>query len=120
RRIIGALPLGHGCCMRGMAPGENEGYHPEARTTQTEFHMGKTQYYTATTLDGYIADEHHSLDWLMQLGDPEETSYPAFIADVGAIAMGASTYEWILKHLVATAENETGDTAWPYTQPVWV
>ena len=29
--------------------------------------MGKTQYYTATTLDGYIADENNSLDWLFQV-----------------------------------------------------
>ena len=26
--------------------------------------MSLTQYYTATTLDGFIADENHSLDWL--------------------------------------------------------
>ena len=26
--------------------------------------MSLTQFYTATTLDGYIADEAHSLEWL--------------------------------------------------------
>jgi hypothetical protein len=45
----------------------------------------KTQYYTATSLDGFIATEDHSLDWLFQLGDVNDTSYPAFIADVGAL-----------------------------------
>jgi dihydrofolate reductase len=29
--------------------------------------MAKTQYYTASTLDGYIADEHNSLDWLFEV-----------------------------------------------------
>ena len=26
--------------------------------------MSLTQYYTATTLDGFIADPNHSLEWL--------------------------------------------------------
>ncbi len=29
--------------------------------------MGTTQYYTATSVDGFIADEHNSLDWLFQV-----------------------------------------------------
>lgn len=78
----------------------------------------KTQYYTAASLDGFIATEDHSLQWLFQLGDVNETSYPEFIAQVGALAMGASTYEWMLRHLVAAAENP--QSAWPYRQPVWV
>jgi dihydrofolate reductase len=78
----------------------------------------KTQYYTATSLDGFIATEDHSLAWLFQLGDVAETSYPAFIAEVGALAMGASTYEWMLRHVVEPAADPR--TAWPYTQPAWV
>jgi dihydrofolate reductase len=78
----------------------------------------KTQYYTATSLDGYIATEDDSLDWLFALGDIQDTGYPAFIAGIGALAMGASTYEWILRHSEKIAE-ETG-SAWPYTQPAWV
>ena len=30
--------------------------------------MSLTQYYTATSLDGFIADERHSLDWLFTRG----------------------------------------------------
>ncbi len=78
----------------------------------------KTQYYTASSLDGFIATEDDSLDWLFPLGDINETGYPAFIADVGALAMGSATYEWMLRH-AQTVASETG-SAWPYDQPTWV
>lgn len=78
----------------------------------------KTQYYTATSLDGFIATQDDSLDWLFSLGSVKETSYPAFIADVGALAMGSATYEWMLRHGDQVAA-ETG-SAWPYSQPAWV
>jgi dihydrofolate reductase len=78
----------------------------------------KTQYYTASSLDGFIAGPGHSLDWLLQLGEGVETSYDGFIAQVGAIAMGSHTYEWLLRHL---AQSESaGAQAWPYRQPCWV
>jgi dihydrofolate reductase len=77
-----------------------------------------TQYYTATSLDGFIATVDHSLEWLFQLGDVEETSYPEFIRDVGALAMGASTYEWMLEHVIGKAEDPAA--AWPYEGPTWV
>ena len=44
--------------------------------------------------------EPHPIAWLFQLGDVNETSYPKFILEVGALAMGSSTYEWMLRHLV--------------------
>lgn len=78
----------------------------------------KTQYYTASSLDGFIATEDHSLEWLFPLADPEATSYPDFIAEVGALAMGASTYEWLLRHALKLGTPE--ETAWMYTQPAWV
>jgi dihydrofolate reductase len=78
----------------------------------------KTQYYTASSLDGFIADANHSLEWLFQLGDVAETSYPRFIRDVGALCMGSSTYEWMLRHAVGP-EAERPEP-WPYEQPAWV
>jgi dihydrofolate reductase len=78
----------------------------------------KTQYYTATSLDGFIATEDDSLEWLFPLGNLAESSYPAFIAEVGALAMGSTTYEWMLRH-ADTVAAETG-SAWPYTQPAWI
>ena len=62
--------------------------------------MGLTQYYTATTLDGFIADENHSLEWLFTRDQDRAgpLSYASVVADVGALAMGSTTYEWILDH----------------------
>ncbi len=78
----------------------------------------KTQYYTATSLDGFLATEDDSLDWLFPLGDINESSYPEFIAEVGALAMGSSTYEWMVRNADKVIA-EVG-SAWPYTQPAWV
>lgn len=82
--------------------------------------MGLTQYYTATSLDGFIADPEHSLDWLfIRERDPEgPLSYEGFIAEVGALAMGSTTYEWILRH--EFEGKEPAEWKWPYDIPGWV
>lgn len=77
-----------------------------------------TQYYTAVSLDGFIATADDSLEWLFQLGDIDETSYPQFIKDVGALAMGSATYEWMLRHVMRLDSAIPGE--WPYKQPTWV
>lgn len=78
----------------------------------------KTQYFAAASLDGFIATEDDSLDWLFPLGNINDTSYPSFIAEVGALALGANTYRWMVQNSEKVAD-ETGST-WPYTQPAWV
>ena len=52
--------------------------------------MVRTQYYTATTLDGFIADPDNSLDWLFTRAREEDgpLNYGEFIGEVGAMAMG--------------------------------
>jgi dihydrofolate reductase len=82
--------------------------------------VGVTQYYTATTLDGFIADPANSLDWLFsrRRDDDGLLSYGRFIAEVGAIAMGSTTYEWILDH--EFAGRELSEWKWPYDIPCWV
>ncbi|WP_246999328.1 dihydrofolate reductase family protein [Halosolutus gelatinilyticus] len=81
----------------------------------------KTQYYTATSIDGYLADDDNSLDWLFQFGAIEEIEgvkddYPQFIDQVGALAMGSTTYEWLVEHENLLENPET----WPYEVPAWV
>jgi dihydrofolate reductase len=79
-----------------------------------------TQYYTATSLDGYIADPHNSLDWLFtRKREPDgPLNYDEFIAAVGALAMGSTTYEWIVDHEFVGKAPE--DWKWPYDIPCWV
>ena len=78
----------------------------------------KTIYYTAASLDGYIADPGHSLDWLFQFEDEGDGGYPAFFDEVGAIVMGSSTYEWLLRnHVFADPDDPK---PWPHQQPTWV
>jgi dihydrofolate reductase len=79
-----------------------------------------TQYYTASSLDGFIADQNHSLTWLFSRDQDREgpLTYRDFIAWVGAIAMGATTYEWILDH--EFAGKDPAEWKWPYDVPCWV
>jgi dihydrofolate reductase len=78
----------------------------------------KTQYYTASSLDGFIATPDNSLDWLFQFGEGPTSDYDDFIAAVGALAMGSTTYEWLLAHHVRPGTDRA--LPWPYTQPTWV
>src|SRR4051812_22134946 len=78
--------------------------------------MARTTYYTAMTLDGFLADEHDSLDWLFVQDQDEHgpLSYEEFIKDIGALVMGATTYDWILANSIDKGE------AWVYDVPAWV
>jgi dihydrofolate reductase len=75
--------------------------------------MTRTVYYTATTLDGFVAGPGETLDWLLSRDtDPKgPLGYESFIAGVGAVAMGGRTYRWLRRH---------EDGGWPYQQPCWV
>jgi dihydrofolate reductase len=87
--------------------------------------MPRTRYYTATSLDGYIADAANSLEWLLTRKSDEDgqLNFPEFTAGVGAMAMGSTTYEWILDHEAAngaSADDATAGWAWPPKAPCWV
>jgi dihydrofolate reductase len=79
-----------------------------------------TQYYTATTLDGFIADADNSLDWLFTRKRESDgpLNYGEFIAGIGAMTMGSTTYEWILDH--DFAGKAPAEWKWQYDIPCWV
>jgi dihydrofolate reductase len=82
--------------------------------------LSLTRYYTATSLDGFIADASHSLEWLFSRRQEKDglLNYGEFISGVGALAMGATTYEWVLDHEFAW--KDPSEWKWPYDIPCWV
>jgi dihydrofolate reductase len=77
------------------------------------FHcMGLTQYYVASSIDGFIADDNDGIDWLLQFGfETFQARYDEFMGGVGAIVLGSTTYEYLLGQ----------DERWAYGSiPVWV
>jgi dihydrofolate reductase len=81
--------------------------------------MGKAVYYCAATLDGYVATAEDTLEWLTgyegsfdgEGAEPMKGSYDPFYEGVGALVMGSTTYEWVLR--------EVDD--WPYEgKPAWI
>ena len=72
-----------------------------------------TIYFTASSIDGFIVDADDSLGWLLSrnIDAAGPFGYQAFSDSVGALVMGATTYEWIVA-------NQPGE--WMYSQPTWV
>ena len=83
--------------------------------------VATTLYYTATTLDGFIADERNSLDWLFEVDREQDGdhSFADFFAGVGAMAMGSTTYEWVYEHERLGDEPERW-RGWYGDTPSWV
>lgn len=82
--------------------------------------MATTVYYTAASLDGHLADEDGGLDWLLQVdGGAEAAGLDDFLAGVGAMAMGATTYEWVLAHEDLVGGPEAW-RRWYGDTPCWV
>src|SRR4051812_44132310 len=81
--------------------------------------MPKTVYYTAATLDGFLADSDNSVDWLFAADSSGEDQFTPFFARCGAFAMGRTTWEWVVEHESLRADPSSwhgfyGDT------PGWV
>src|SRR5436305_1656431 len=73
--------------------------------------MGLVQCYIAASLDGYIADRDGGVEWLEPFqGGDDDYGYEEFFSQLGAIVVGAKTYEQI---------PDLG--GWPYGGvPAWV
>lgn len=74
--------------------------------------MTRYRFHTATSLDGFLADEHDSLDWLLsQPTDDEESIQPvhALMAEVGAIVTGRTTFDWVREH------DDPAEASWLFT-----
>jgi len=71
--------------------------------------MPKVIYYTAMTLNGFLADDDDSLDWLFVVprGEGGDEDFARFLDGVGALVQGSTTYEWVLEHedLIAHPEK---------------
>lgn len=68
--------------------------------------MTRLIFDTAVSLNGWIADEGNSLDWLLSLEAPIDAEVALFPhADV--LVEGSTTYEWVLghEHLLAHPER---------------
>jgi dihydrofolate reductase len=81
--------------------------------------LSRTQYYCATSLDGFIAESDDTLEWLTGYegsydgpgAEPMKGTYDSFYDGVGALVSGSATYEFVLREL----------SEWPYAgKPYWV
>lgn len=53
-------------------------------------------FYGCMTLDGYLADKFHNLDWLYQSGDVDLNSYQKFYNQMDITIMGRKTFNAIM------------------------
>ncbi|CEG24261.1 Dihydrofolate reductase [Planococcus massiliensis] len=53
--------------------------------------------YIAASLDGYIATEDDSLDWLFKVEMDGDAGYAEFMETIDTVVMGRRTYEWVME-----------------------
>lgn len=58
--------------------------------------MGKILFDTATTINGWIADENNSLAWLFAVENGEHPDAGLFPSGAAVMVEGSTTYEWML------------------------
>ncbi|MGH1549870.1 dihydrofolate reductase family protein [Leifsonia poae] len=68
--------------------------------------MGRIVFDTATTINGWIADEQNSLTWLFAVPGGEEPAEGLLPADATVMVEGRTTYEWVLAETDILAHPE--------------
>jgi dihydrofolate reductase len=68
--------------------------------------MRRIRFDTATTIDGWIADEHNSLAWLFAVPGSSEAEHEIATPDATVHVMGSTTYEWLLHESEMLAHPE--------------
>ncbi len=58
--------------------------------------MGRVIFDTASSLNGFIADEQNSLSWLFAVEGGAEPDPSLVPQNAGVLVQGATTYEWLL------------------------
>jgi dihydrofolate reductase len=58
--------------------------------------MGRILFDTATSINGWIADEDNSLAWLFAVENGDNPDDGLFPADATVLVEGSTTYEWLL------------------------
>lgn len=53
--------------------------------------------YIAESLDGYIATEDDSLDWLFRVEGEGDAGYAEFMETIDTVVMGRRTYDWVME-----------------------
>jgi len=56
----------------------------------------KVVLFIATSLDGYIATENDSLEWLFKTEGEGDNGYSEFLETIDTIILGRRTYDWIM------------------------
>ncbi len=67
--------------------------------------MGRIFFDSATSINGWIADEDNSLAWLFAVEEPSADD-DLMPSGFGVLVMGSTTYEWLLEHEDLLAQPE--------------
>ncbi|MEC5149054.1 dihydrofolate reductase family protein [Cryobacterium sp. GrIS_2_6] len=59
--------------------------------------MTQVIYNTATSFTGFITDESNSLSWLFAVDTAGLEDQDLFLAGIGVVVEGSTTYEWVLR-----------------------